>query len=50
MKSSMRRFRGVLKQVGGHHHLVEIGDLQLDRLMVFVSLPYDDRAEVGDAK
>jgi hypothetical protein len=37
-------------QVGGQHHLVGTGDLQLDRLIVVVSLPHDDRAGVGDAE
>jgi hypothetical protein len=35
---------GVLYQLGGRHHFVGAGDLQLDRLIVVVSLPHDNRA------
>ena len=41
---------GVLYQLGGRHRLVDTGDLQLDRLIVVVSLPDDDRAGVGDVE
>lgn len=41
---------GVLYQLGGRHHFVGTGDLQLDRLIVVVSLPDDDRAGIGDTE